>query len=852
MPFVRHELGRDAADQAHPGPARPARRHRRAGHARPAAAQRARARATAPEGDLPARRDRCRRRWPRVPPRGRRARRAAVRGRSRRKPRPRRRDGPEPGGTPGRKRAEAAPAKRADDAIDLAAVPRRRARTPSSSGCAAPGACSPSATRTPMPTRSGRRSAIVRIVEALGGTADPVCTDPVAAAVRLPAGRRARSATDPDPAAAYDLLVVSDCGSLDRIGAVARPPRASCSSGCRASSSTTTPRTTRPATPTGSTRRRRDLRDGRAARGRGWASRSTPATGRWPTALMAGIVMDTATFAHPNATPRTLAVSAALVEAGAPLSDISRRLYRIEAGRPAPAVRPRARSARDAPTTGASSGRRCSTRTSPRPAREPPHSEGIIDLLAQAEEAEVAILFKEAGEATRISVRTQARRRGRHGPDRARSAAAGTPARPARPSSCPSTEARPAVLAEASASPPRSRADAWPTSRSAPASTASSSSTSRSARPRTTSSASSAGSRRPSGSATAARSIRSRPASCRCSSAGHARRRVPPRRSQALPRDGLLRRLVHDGRPRGRADARPTARRRRASAVEAALAGVHGPDLAAPAGLLGDQGRRPAGLRDGPRRRDASSWRSARSTIHALDARRRGTTRDPDRPIAILDVACSAGTYVRALARDLGERLGSARLPRRAAADGSGPVRLEARCAPARRRSAPRRADGPEPLIAAAPPDRHGPGALPRRRADARRDRRGRPRPVRPARRRASRPARSAIDCGRRTATLAAVAIEAPGRPAGPGQGPVVPRTPGRRPPPAARGRDGRRHRGRRAAAPSTGRSSRSSASSTACIAATPTCSTTSSAKRARPRRPPDRHHVRRTTRTRS
>src|SRR4029079_1664641 len=47
-------------------------------------------------------------------------------------------------------------------------------------------------------------------------------------------------------------------------------------------------------------------------------------------ALMAGIVMDTATFAHPNATPRTLMVSAALVEAGAPLSDISRRLYRTK------------------------------------------------------------------------------------------------------------------------------------------------------------------------------------------------------------------------------------------------------------------------------------------------------------------------------------------------------------------------------------------------------------------------------------------------------------------------------------------------------------------------------------------
>ena len=33
---------------------------------------------------------------------------------------------------------------------------------------------------------------------------------------------------------------------------------------------------------------------------------------------------------------------------------------------------------------------------------------------------------------------------------------------------------------------------------------------------------------------------------------------------------------------------------------------------------------------------------------------------DPDRPIAILDVECSAGTYVRALARDLGTSVGSA------------------------------------------------------------------------------------------------------------------------------------------------------------------------------------------------
>jgi tRNA pseudouridine55 synthase len=33
---------------------------------------------------------------------------------------------------------------------------------------------------------------------------------------------------------------------------------------------------------------------------------------------------------------------------------------------------------------------------------------------------------------------------------------------------------------------------------------------------------------------------------------------------------------------------------------------------------------------------------------------------EADRPIAVVDVVCSAGTYVRALARDLGERVGSA------------------------------------------------------------------------------------------------------------------------------------------------------------------------------------------------
>jgi tRNA pseudouridine55 synthase len=46
-------------------------------------------------------------------------------------------------------------------------------------------------------------------------------------------------------------------------------------------------------------------------------------------------------------------------------------------------------------------------------------------------------------------------------------------------------------------------------------------------------------------------------------------------------------------------------------------------------------------------------------TIHALDLVSWDDT-DPERPFAVVDVECSAGTYIRALARDLGDRLGSA------------------------------------------------------------------------------------------------------------------------------------------------------------------------------------------------
>jgi phosphoesterase RecJ-like protein len=124
-------------------------------------------------------------------------------------------------------------------------------------------------------------------------------------------------------------------------------------------------------------------------------------------ALMAGIVMDTATFAHPNATPRTLIVSAALVGAGAPLSDISRRLYRTKPDRQLRLfgrVLDRLEATDDGrivwSTLRDSDLEATGSVTS--------DSEGIIDLLAQAEAAEVAILFKEAPGGTRLSVRTKA------------------------------------------------------------------------------------------------------------------------------------------------------------------------------------------------------------------------------------------------------------------------------------------------------------------------------------------------------------------------------------------------------------------------------------------------------------
>ena len=118
---------------------------------------------------------------------------------------------------------------------------------------------------------------------------------------------------------------------------------------------------------------------------------------------MAGIVMDTATFAHPNATPRTLVVAAALVEAGAPLVGHLATALPDQARRPAAAVRDACSTDSRAPTTGRIVWSSLTEADLAATGADRAHSEGIIDLLSQAEAAEVAILFKEAGRETRVS-----------------------------------------------------------------------------------------------------------------------------------------------------------------------------------------------------------------------------------------------------------------------------------------------------------------------------------------------------------------------------------------------------------------------------------------------------------------
>lgn len=110
-------------------------------------------------------------------------------------------------------------------------------------------------------------------------------------------------------------------------------------------------------------------------------------------------------------------------------------------------------------------------------------------------------------------------------------------------------------------------------------------------------------------------------------------------------------------------------------AVEAALAGLTGTISQRPPAYSAIKvgGRRAYAL---ARAGEAVELAMREVTIHGLDLVSWDDT-DPDRPISVIDVACSAGTYVRALARDLGEAVASAAYLGALVRTASGPFNLE-------------------------------------------------------------------------------------------------------------------------------------------------------------------------------
>ncbi|MFV2064096.1 MAG: tRNA pseudouridine(55) synthase TruB [Chloroflexota bacterium] len=76
------------------------------------------------------------------------------------------------------------------------------------------------------------------------------------------------------------------------------------------------------------------------------------------------------------------------------------------------------------------------------------------------------------------------------------------------------------------------------------------------------------------------------------------------------------------------------------------------------------------------RQGDKPELRSRKVTIHSLELVEWDTA-DADRPMAELEVRCSAGTYVRSLARDLGRVLGSGAYLGALTRTASGPFRIE-------------------------------------------------------------------------------------------------------------------------------------------------------------------------------
>lgn len=245
---------------------------------------------------------------------------------------------------------------------------------------------------------------IALAVEWLGGRATPMSSDPVPAMYRF-MPHIERVAGSPDADLDYDLIVVTDSGELSRVGRVAqehaelfgRVPilvvdHHASNVGFGAV----------------------DYVDPTAAAACEQVALLVARLGVPLDAfeggmagdLMAGVIGDTASFQHSNVTPRTLRVGSELLGAGAPLSEVARMIYRSKPNeqlRLFGIVLSRLETARD--------GRIVWATLLPSDLEQAgavaEQSEGIIDLLAQSASAEVAILFRDQGDQTRVSTRTR-------------------------------------------------------------------------------------------------------------------------------------------------------------------------------------------------------------------------------------------------------------------------------------------------------------------------------------------------------------------------------------------------------------------------------------------------------------
>jgi phosphoesterase RecJ-like protein len=241
-------------------------------------------------------------------------------------------------------------------------------------------------------------------LESLGKKATPMCSDVVPPMYDfMPHIDRFRR--DPDPAHDYDLIVVGDCGDLARVGSAL---------GRNAELFGRVPIV--------------NIDHHISNPGFGavnWVDATAAATCEMDTLLMpalgvpldaaggaiaanlmAGVVIDTANFQHPNVTPRTLRVAAELVAAGAPLSNTARLLYRNKPNRQLKLfglVLGRLESERDGRLVWSAlyDGDYAATGTTVEDV------EGLSDLLSQSSTGELIVLFRDMGDRTKISVRTR-------------------------------------------------------------------------------------------------------------------------------------------------------------------------------------------------------------------------------------------------------------------------------------------------------------------------------------------------------------------------------------------------------------------------------------------------------------